>query len=618
MSPEHLIKLLTADDENNKSVTFVERLSAFRELIKDGKLQTAVPLLPLLFNLSGKPYSLAKHFPFESFFRMRLPTNLVLKAARQTSKSTSLAAKLILLASCIPYFNILTVTPLFEQVRRFSSNYVGPFINQSPVKSLWINTTTVNSVLQRSFKNYSQLFFSFALLDADRIRGINSSLVNIDEVQDMDHDHIPIIRETMSGSENWGVMQFTGTPKTLDNTLEGLWIRSSQAEWIIKCNGCNHYNVPCMEHDIDKMIGPWKKTTCEASPATICAKCSRVIFPREGRWVHRFPEKRWEFSGYHVPQIIMPMHYAKPDKWAVLLGKRQGLGNTTTSMFYNEVLAESYDTGMKLVTKTELEQAACLHENVESVALENCGNYDYKILAVDWGGGGEKEVSFTTLAVMGIRGDGKIETIFGKRLLTPHDHIAEANECLRVYTTFGCMTIAHDYTGAGSIRETLLVHKGLPLDNILPIAYVRTASQDIMNYVPSTEQHSRAYWRVDKARSLQLTCHAIKLGFIKFFKYDYTPDNPGLLHDFLALIENKVSTNAAGDIYTIQRNPMFSDDFAQAVNIGACCLWHMSGRWPRLAEMSGLAISNAQAIAMGEHHNLDWNVEDQMGGYFNH
>lgn len=608
--------------EQNKQLNNVERLSLFRKIVEKDALITTAPLLPLLFNLRGKPYTLINHFPFESFFRLRMPRNVVLKAGRQVSKSTSLAAQMIMQANCIPYFNTLTVTPLFEQARRISSNYVEPFIKTSPVKALWTDTTTVNSVLQRSFKNESRLFFSFALLDADRVRGINADKIAIDEVQDMDRDHLPIIKETMSGSVDWGIQQFTGTPKTLDNTLQGLWSDSSQAEWIIKCHnaGCGYYNVPAMDYDLDKMIGGYRDDISEESPGTICAKCGKPISPRRfGRWVHRRPDMRWSFAGYHIPQIIMPMHYAKPEKWAILLGKQRGLGNTTTAMFYNEVLGESYDSGTKLVTETDLKNAAKLpHNNIESEAvLAKNNNYMMRVLGVDWGGGGEDGVSFTTVVVLGIRPDGIIDVIYGKKLLTPHDHFAEARECLRIFQLFECHMMAHDYTGAGHAREAIMVHSGLPLDRLMPIQLVRTGHFNILQFIPATPMHGRDYWRMDKARSLQLTCQAIKLQQIRFFKYDHkSAEEPGLLHDFLALIENKIPTNAGGDIYTIQRNPMFSDDFAQAVNFGACCLWHSSGNWPKLSEFSSIHLTAAQTMALGGYDNNDWRSDSPMDGYF--
>ena len=56
----------------------------------------------------------------------------------------------------------------------------------------------------------------------------------------------------------------------------------------------------------------------------------------------------------------MPLHYARRDKWAELLAKQQGYGNTPINVFYNEVLGESVDAGQKLVTETELRKASSL------------------------------------------------------------------------------------------------------------------------------------------------------------------------------------------------------------------------------------------------------------------
>ena len=201
---------------------------------KTGHL-TLKPLLPLLLQICGKPYHLHDHFAFSPFFRTRMPRKTLLKTGRQVSKSTSLASQGVLFSNCIPYFSTLYVTPLFEMIRRFSSNYVRPFIETSPVMKLFSGTTTINSVLQRSFKNRSQMLFSFAFMDAERTRGISADKNVIDEVQDMDISFLPVIHETISASRDWGLIQYAGTPKTLDNTNETLWQDSSMAEWMVKC-----------------------------------------------------------------------------------------------------------------------------------------------------------------------------------------------------------------------------------------------------------------------------------------------------------------------------------------------------------------------------------------------
>jgi hypothetical protein len=461
------------------------------------------------------------------------------------------------------------------------------------------------------------MHFSYAGLTADRCRGIKADRCAFDEVQDLDPDHIDIITECMSHSP-YGITQFTGTPKTKDNTIETLWDSSSQAEWVIRCTSCNTDNVPSLDYHLEKMIGPWREDISEEKPGVICHKCGRPMSPRNGRWMHRYPDRKQLFEGYHVPQIIMPVHYANPEKWSVLLSKQK---TTNAATFINEVLGEGCDVATKLVTKTDLENAGVLHVNDIDVAVNRVNTYVRRILAVDWGGGGEKGVSYTKMAVLGYTPTGKIECIYGKMSLNPHNHVEEALLCKEVFQKFHCHMLAHDYTGAGNLRETVLVQSGMATSRLMPIELVRTAAHALFQYVPASDQHPRARWRLDKARSLQLTCYSIKFGLLKFFKYDYvSPENPGLLHDFLALNENKVSTAHGGDIYTIFRNPLLSDDFAQAVNLGCSVLWHMYQSWPNFASMPqhASALTPKQAQALGPVDTDPWMMEESaMGGYFN-
>ena len=159
--------------------------------------------------------------------------------------STTLAAQGVIQSSSTSYFKSLFVTPLFEQCRRFSSNYVRPFVLESQIKSAIVDRHCEQSVLQRSFRNKSIMYFSYCLKDADRIRGISADRVTIDECQDIDWDLLPVVLETMSASK-WAVMQAAGTPKTLDNTIEYLWNQSSQAEWVTRCTACNYWNIAAM------------------------------------------------------------------------------------------------------------------------------------------------------------------------------------------------------------------------------------------------------------------------------------------------------------------------------------------------------------------------------------
>ena len=533
-----LEELKSIDVSDFKSVQ--ERIAIVGALAAQTHFPSLEPLLPLVLNLNGRPYTLKNHYPFQPLFRCLTPKNQVWCTGRQVSKSTSLAAHGVVVANAVPFFKTLFITPLYEQIRRFSNNYVRPFIDQSPVKSLWSGTSTENSVLQRSFKNNSMMLFSFALLDADRVRGVSADRVCIDEVQDMDPDHLPIIQETMSYSP-YACTYYTGTPKTLDNPIYGLYKRSSQAEWFIPCTACGHWNIPSLDHDLDAMIGPYHDYISEKQPGTVCAKCQKPVNPRNGRWVHRYPERRWQFAGYHVPQIILPLHFSDHEKWSTLLLKREGFGNMTQAQFYNEVMGESIDAGQKLVTETEL-RAACVlpwenkKEPVDQ-AVKNINGYLQRVLAIYWGGGGEEGISFTVLTVLGFLPDGTIDVIWAKRLVLGADHLAEAVACMKYSRLFNCDFIAHDYTGAGTVRETVMVQAGFNLDRVMAVRLVRAATQDLMVHKPATPMNHRSHYSFDKTRSLLYTCQAIKLKRIRFFQYDWqSQDAPGLVSDFLALV----------------------------------------------------------------------------------
>lgn len=588
---------LTGEDKSNAK-ELNDRLLSFADELRKHTLTTLAPLLPLLLNLRGKPYTIEKHFPFEPFFKTQMPSRLVLCTGRQVSKSTSLAAQSVVLSNCIPYFNTLFVTPQYELTRRFSNNYVRAFIDQSPVKKLWCGTHTEHSVLQRSFKNHSKLIFSFAMLDADRTRGVPADKIVYDEVQDLDKDFLPIINETISAS-HWKIENYAGTPKTLDGTLETLFQESSMAEWMIKCTACGHWNVPGLDHDLIDMIGPDRDDIGPGNPGIVCAACARKgkrspVNPRTGLWVHAHPERAHEFAGYHVPQMIMPMHYEDPTAWKVLVGKSRGMHNTPLHVFYNECCGESFDFGAKMVTQSDLQRVSkSLHENTDEAAMAVLDRYTLRVLAVDWGGGGEKEISFTTMAVLGLRPDGNIDVIRGYRSLTPNDPIQEARMVLAFTGRFRCSHIVHDYSGAGALREQFLANAGVPYNRIIPIAYTGPAKGPIMRHIEPTDIHPRDYYRVDKSRSLLLTCHQLRTGKIQFFNYDHKgTGSPGLLHDFLALIEDKRSSRHGSDGYTIIRKPKHSDDFAQAVNIGCCALWHMTQTFPNVAELANIAVDS--------------------------
>jgi hypothetical protein len=161
--------------------------------------------------------------------------------------------------------------------------------------------------------------------------------------------------------------------------------------------------MACVHVDLLKMIG---------RDTVVCARCQKAINPRGGHWYHMAGKEHPDFLGYHVPQVIMPMHYENSGKWADLLYKMEGGNNYSAQKFHNEILGESADFGVKLISLSDIQAASKLPPiDVRSrssfiAACERLKHCSMVTMGVDWGGGGETEVSFTAVAITGLNVNG--------------------------------------------------------------------------------------------------------------------------------------------------------------------------------------------------------------------
>lgn len=404
--------------------------------------------------------------------------------------------------------------------------------------------------------------------------------------QDLDPGHLPVLNECV-GSHPQPVIWKSGTSKTKDTALYQSYQASSQGVWRIKCPRmhCAKVNDCIVEdgHLLD-MIGPFRDDISEASPGLVCAGCRKPVNPRDGGWHHRYPERLPFSVGLHVPQPIVPIHYAHPIKWAQLVNKMNGQGQYTTGKFYNEVLGEPFDSAFKLVSIDDLRAAGQgVGPNTRMAAAVRATRYHSVVLGVDWGGGGESGVSRTKVAAAGLAADGVAEVFFGDQLPPTTDRKWEAEQVLERARLVRAHVIAHDYGGVGSATEAILTHLGWPLSHLAPMSYQANMSGDMVGRASPSGARQRGFYVMDKARTLQHLAVAIREGKVRFFDYDFVDaDRPGLLHDFLTLVENWVEGPSRNVFSVRKRNPNDSDDFAQSVNFCTAALWEMTSSWPDL------------------------------------
>jgi len=450
-----------------------------------------------------------------------------------------------------------------------------------------LDTSCENNVLQRTFANGAMMHFSFAFLDADRVRGLSIDRLVVDETQDIASELIPEIARTMDRSK-WRIAEYMGTPKTLDNPMETLWLKSSQAEWLMPC-GCGYTNNPHVEADGLKIIGQL---------GIVCAKCGNPINPRMGYWYHFKPERRTEFPGWHVPQTIMPFHYEVPRNWKVIFDAMHG--SMSRRILYNEILGESCDVGAKLLTESDMRKACSLPVKMKyHSARKLVPGYGLIGMGTDWGGRGEDELSRTKTAIVGMRPDGRCDTLYAEDLSSLEDPGEEVARTIQLFHDFNCSIYAHDAAGTAGMRDVLLNHARFPRKSIMPMSYVSAWSKEVISYHPANDQIKWPHYSVDKTRSLLLTIECIKHGFLFFPEWESMEI---YMKDFLALIEEKADTRRGSDTYLIRRSKGLCDDFSHATNFALMGLFHTSGKFPDLvnsmhafseAHLNGLEAENA-------------------------
>jgi hypothetical protein len=607
---DQIVQFLQKEQVSEINHTEIVRL--ILQCLQERRVFSYEDLLTLLYRLHGKPFVLKNHFYMKSLFARVIPPQMTYKTARQIAKSQSNAVHSVTMCAATPHYNILHVTPLYEMIHKFSVNVVSPLIQESPLKSFFIHTKNREAVLQRSLKNGSNMIFTFAFNDCTRIRGNTAGMVKYDEYQNFDASFEPIINqvtsavnsdldlsdaEAVQNANSACIMRF-GTPLTFENGLEQAWQESSQAEWAILCDHCGKLNIPSLKEDLDKMMGPMLRTepVTPETPGLVCAKCGGYLFTRNGRWLHRIPERRNSHAGYHVPQCITPLYCENPKKWTELQQLRINRNKMSEAQFYNECCGESFDHGAKLISVTDLRTAAVLEPRTDhQTHMKNiiANRYIDWGLGVDWGGGGMSGISKTAVAVGGLRSDGIVEVFAGQRLHEPNAFDLEATRVKDVFLQYRAQFVAMDFHGSGNrLRYDRQLKTGLPFDKIYPISYTRVGNSDVVKHVFADRKEGiPEHFQANKTRSFLILSHLIQSLRVRFFKYDYVSrENPGLLNDFTALAEDRVELKQAGEVYTVvHAREIGPDDFANAVNYLVCGLFIRRGYWPDVGAVTTVA-----------------------------
>ena len=372
---------------------------------------------------------------------------VILKCGRQVEKSTTVGNTILAYSCILPGFQTLFVSPSQDQTKVFSRDRLKEPMETSDILKQWTTQKLADSISLKKFLNRSQVTLRYAFHNADRVRGIPADMIILDEIQDIQLDHLPVILECASHSP-YKIFKFSGTPKSLDNSIEYYWSEySTQNEWV----------VPCRAHGTPKNPSSWHWNILGerniGKTGLICDRCGGPIHPTDpgATWasMNRHPNAEEPYEGFRIPQLMVPWI-----PWNEILDKWT---HYSRAKFYNEVLGLSFDSGTRPLSRQNVIDScdpAIKMNDPEFMAEFRRGLKNHPIyMGVDWGTG---EGSFTVMT-LGAYVDGLFTIFYVHRFIgaetEPQEQLRLIKKMIRAWNV---RRVGVDYGGGFYQNDELI------------------------------------------------------------------------------------------------------------------------------------------------------------------
>lgn len=497
-----------------------------------------------LFRLRDEPLSFEDHRYMIDILNDRSP-KLLLKCSRQVGKSTIMSLRggtnVAITNLGVKGIRQTYVTPSWVQTRTYVIEKLRPLFYDSPrFASLYFDKKTMNNIDTQTFRNGAIMFLRAAHFNADRVRGIPTDELQIDEIQDILVSSIPVMESSLDASK-LGHEVMSGTPLSDSNPIEEFWRLSTQTEWVVPCHAHTPkiWNIPSVEN-----IG---------ATGFICKKCGKLLNTEEGRWIDTVPGAA--IKGYHVSQLIVKLKQ-NPDRWKRDIVFR--MEHWPEEKFHNEVLGISMGEAGRPFTTATL-QAAC-HPQMQTTMWDTSKYYDSPptkkvrwFAGVDWGEGREQAVyegskkkytSFTIFTIGAYDQNGNffvahVKKFKGKEEIKPSyivDYIAQK------FREWNIVKIAADWGFGWGVNESLMTKLGV--NNVVQ-CYHSSALKD--EYSWDSDSYRYVLNRTAIMTHLIHDIQRQKVGFPKWTEFE------PYAGDFLALFaEYNYNTNTIQYSHSIQ------------------------------------------------------------------
>jgi hypothetical protein len=353
--------------------------------------------------------------------------------------------------------NAIFSLPTDVMFKRVSQTRFGPLIDGEQV----FNMTNGASKPVRSVGLYqiNQSFGFFTGGKESDATSINADALFQDEIDLADQEMLALYQSRLQGSD-YKITQSFSTP-----TFEGFgvhkgFLASDQHEYMLKCEACNHYNIPyfnpkfvCLPglsgdindlSEIDSELADKLDLGAAYIRCEHCGKRLNTADPSLRHWVPRYPGRRTR--GYRVSPFCVH-RIAKPSYIVDQLVKYKA--KDAIRRFYNTVLGEAYNDASARLSEVDI---LAVMRGEGKVEISN----EPVFLGID--------VGLTCHIVLAHMGQG-YPIVFDFRQVTADVLVDEVNAILSTYNVIGGCMDRNPYTPlANEIRD-------LSAGRILPVEY---------------------------------------------------------------------------------------------------------------------------------------------------
>lgn len=439
------------------------------------------------------------------------PSGLFYSNGILSHNSTTFCARQLIYAKLFPGYKSLLVTPYDSQRSTYGDRL------KAMEQAVRYDAGKQNKYT-KMYDNGSEIRLQYALESADRIRGISTQEVLVDECQNMNPDLVPEILKTQSQSKS-PMTIYSGTALDTSTLLEMMWQKSSFGCYHVRSWDGKHWiNM----HDEEEL---WK--VCDNPTGPIDYWTGKPLNVINGLFVHG-NQKALEAGdiGIHIPMPVV-LSNCSGTQWAQIY---KDLKQQDPKKTLQESFGIAIGDGAKEISQADLERCCVLKDSREELIQKTRnGYYSLVVMGCDWGGSDynkatNTKLSYTAITIMGLAPDGVIDIIWSKKY-AGMDYRSIVGDFLQQYHTFNCKAIASDF-GVGAVYN-LLIRDQIPWQNHFVMQYT---APNTAPFKSAANSELANHYTVNKTEAITNVFQSVKDQKFRFLNWN---DAAYYLTDFL-------------------------------------------------------------------------------------